>query len=29
MKKPILIKVKNVVKGSAKASCTCCGGSGK
>ena len=29
MKKPIMIKVKNVVKGSSKASCTCCGGSGK
>lgn len=29
MTKPILIKVKNIVKGSTKASCTCCGGGGK
>lgn len=29
MKKPVLVKVKNTVKGSTKASCTCCGGSGK
>lgn len=29
MKKPIFVKVKNIVMGSANASCTCCGGSGK
>lgn len=29
MKKPVMIKVKNIVKGSNKASCTCCGGSGR
>ncbi len=29
MKRPVLVKVKNVVKGSTKASCTCCNGSGR
>ena len=29
MKKPEIKKVTNVVKGSKKSACTCCGGSGR
>jgi len=29
MKKPIIKKVKNVVLGSKKSACTCCGGSAR